>query len=120
MTYKRGDIVWLSKYLRMNLGANVHDLDRPYVIISNNKNNKLCPTVNLAAVTKQVQKSNYPMHVFLNKEEYELEYDSLICTEQVITVNQCEITDKIMSLSKKDIDRLNTAIYIQLIDVKNK
>lgn len=118
MAYKRGDIVWLCKSLNMYLGDNVQDINRPYVIISNNLNNRLCPTVNVACLTKQDSKSNYPMHVLLNKYKYDLEYNSVIYVEQTITVNKNKITERVCSLDKIDLERLNDAVYIQFINEK--
>lgn len=116
MRLQRGDLVWLSKDLRINLGANVQDIDRPFVIISNNINNDRCPTVNIACLSKQTSKANYPMHVFVDKSKYGLEYDGVIYTEQVLTVNKNKIREKVGSLDKEDLEKLNAAIFIQLID----
>lgn len=118
MRLRRGDIVWLSKDLKINLGSNVQDIDRPYVIISNDINNKKCPTVNIACLSKKVNKANYPMHVFILKDKYNLEYDGVIYTEQVLTVNKDKIREKVGSLDNEDLEKLNKAIYTQLIDEK--
>ena len=116
----RGDIFWLNKELSLNLGKNVQFLDRPYVVISNNVNNsnEKSPIVNMACLTKQVSKSKYPMHVLIDGKKYVLDYDSVICTEQVITVNKQELKDRIATLDNDDLERLNKAIAIQLINEK--
>lgn len=116
MKLRRGDLIWLSKDLEINLGKNVQDIDRPFVIISNNINNAKCPTVNIACLSKQVSKAKYPMHVFVEKQKYGLDYDGVIYTEQVLTVNKNKIREKIGSLDDEDLEKLNSAIYIQLID----
>lgn len=116
MRLRRGDLVWLSKDLKINLGKNVQDIDRPFVIISNNINNERCPTVNIACLSKQTSKANYPMHVFIKKDKYDLDYDGVIYTEQVLTVNQNKIREIVGSLDAEDLEKLNQAIYIQLID----
>lgn len=116
MKLRRGDLVWLSRDLNINLGDNVQDIDRPFVIISNNINNEKCPTVNIACLSKQVSKANYPMHVFIKKDKYNLDYDGVIYTEQVLTVNKNKVREKIGSLDKNDLEKLNGAIYTQLID----
>lgn len=118
MKLRRGDLVWLSKDLNVNLGANVQDIDRPFVIISNNINNQKCPIINIACLSKQINKANYPMHVFIEKEKYNLDYDGVIYTEQLLTVNKNKVREKICSLDKDDLERLNNAIYTQLIDEK--
>lgn len=116
MKLMRGDIVWLDPSLSINLGDNVQNIDRPWVILSNNRNNKLCPIVNIACLTKQDSKANYPMHVLINKNKYRLDHNSVICIEQLLTVNADKVVEKIVSLDAEDISRIDKAIYIQLID----
>lgn len=118
MEIRRGDIVWLNQELSCNLGKNVQEIDRPYVVISNNINNRLCPTVNLACLSRQTDKSKYPMHVLIDCSNYNLKHDSVIFVEQLLTVNKNEISKKITRLNKKDMESLNKAICIQLIDEK--
>lgn len=115
---KRGDIVWLNDNLSIRLGRNVQSISRPYVVISNNTNNKFSPTVNLACLSKQTKKSNYPMHVLLDKRKYNLEFDSVIFAEQIMTVNKNEIVEVVDSLDNEDLAKLNKALYIQLITEK--
>lgn len=114
----RGDIVWLRKDLSFNLGENVQDIHRPYVVISNNTNNDLCPTINLACLTKKIGKANYPMHVLIYGAKYGLDFNSVIYVEQIITINKKEIADNIARLDANDLKKLDKAIYIQLIDEK--
>ena len=118
MIYKRGDIIWLCPSLHFELGNNVQSIRRPYVIISNNVNNRLCPTINIACLTNQDSKADYPMHVLLSKNDYKFEHNSVICVEQILTVNKDKIIEKVGSLTKMDLERLNNAIYIQLINEK--
>lgn len=118
MKIKRGDIVWLDSSVHIDLGKNVQDINRPYVIISNNMNNRLAPTVNIACLTKQDSKAKYPMHVLLEKKKYNLEYNSVIYLEQILTVNTEKITDYVCSLDCDDMKKLNKAIYVQLISEK--
>lgn len=116
----RGDIFWLNKDLSLNLGDNVQYLDRPYIVISNNLNNSnpKSPIINMACLTKQVSKAHYPMHVLIEGKKYGLDYDSVICTEQVITVNKKELKDRIATLDDEDLKKLNQAIIIQFINEK--
>lgn len=118
ISVRRGDIIWLDKEtIYRVLGENVQDLNRPYLVISNDINNKKAPTIGIVSITSQIKKSQYPMHVYLSKEKYtNLSYNSIALVEQVKTINKnfvVEITD---SLDKEDIDKLNKAIFIQYID----
>lgn len=117
---KRGDIVWLNEGSKIDLGENVQFLDRPYLIISNDLNNRYSPTINVASLSKNINKANYPMHVLLNRNKYNLDYDSIVLVEQIITVNKNRIDNKIASLDKEDLQKLDKAIFIQLIDAKVK
>ena len=117
MIVKRGDIVWLNEEIPYyELGGSVQSIGRPYIVISNNTNNTLAPTINVASISKQIRKSNYPMHVYLDKEKYGLEYNSVVFTEQVMTIPKDFIKTKIGSLDKEDMAKLNKAIFIQMID----
>lgn len=120
MLIKRGDIVWLNKELSLSLGKNVQDINRPFVVISNNTNNRFCPTVNIACLSKQESKANYPMHILLDKEKYNLEYSSVIYIEQLLTVNKDEIVEIVCSLDNEDLERLDETIYLQLIDERKR
>lgn len=115
---KRGDIIWLKEPLPFleELGENVQYVDRPYIVISNDINNDRCPTINLACISKQISKANYPMHVYLDKKKYNLLYDSVIYTEQIITVNKSFVKNVVANLDKTDLKKLNRAIYIQMIN----
>ena len=117
---KRGCIVWLDDTVSFELGDNVQSIERPYVVISNNSNNRLCPTINIACLTKQESKSNYPMHVVIDKTKYDLEYNSVIYLEQILTVNKNKIEEVVCVLDKEDLKRLNKAIYVQLINENDK
>ena len=116
---RRGDLVWLKPGIEgvKSLGKNVQNMSRPYIVISNNKNNKYSPTIQLAAVSKQVSKSVYPMHVFLSKNNYDcLQHDSIVLLEQVVTVNKELVQRNALSLTKEDLKKVNKAIFMQMID----
>lgn len=113
----RGDIIWLDiNKAKVHLGKNIQNLDRPFAVISNKKNNYYGPTVNIVCLTKKTHKSNYPMHVLINKEKYNLKDDSVILTEQILTVNKNFIKDKVGRLDKEDRERLNKALAIQILE----
>lgn len=119
MNVRRGDIIWLKKDTPLfNIGENVQHPNRPYIVVSNNKNNDKAPTVNLACISKQVKKANYPMHVFLDKNKYDLQYDSVVYAEQLCTVNKSYIKEIVSSLDQKDMKKFNRALYVQVINEK--
>lgn len=117
MKIKRGDIVWLKRETPIfSLGKNVQYSDRPYIVISNNVNNSKCPTINVAAISKQISKANYPMHVYLDKDKYDLKFDSIVLLEQVSTINKSYVNYIKASLDEEDMVKFNRAVFVQLID----
>ena len=115
---KRGDIVWLKPNIDYhNIGGSVQDINRPYIVISNDINNTKANIVNLACISKQIRKSKYPMHVYLDKNKYNLKYNSVAFMEQISTVPKDFINEKIGSLDEDDIKKLNKAIITQMIGI---
>lgn len=122
MNLKRGDIVSV-KNLTYDLGKNVQDNEgkkkRLYIVISNNINNSKSPTINIACLSTQIDKAYYPMHVFLNKKNYNcLDKNNMIMAEQVFTINKDRVKNKVASLIDKDLEKLNKAILVQFIGGK--
>lgn len=116
MNIKRGDIVWLKDNISYhNIGGSVQDINRPYIVISNDINNAKANIVNLACISKQIRKSKYPMHVYLDKTKYNLKYNSVAFMEQIVTLPKDFIKEKVSSLDIEDIKKLNRAIIIQMI-----
>lgn len=114
---KRGDIIWLKDDVPFNeFGGSVQNIERPYVVISNDINNERCSTINIASVSKAINKAAYPMHVYLDKNKYGLKYNSVVFTEQVKTIPKKYIKENIASLDEQDTKRLNQAIYVQMIN----
>ena len=114
---KRGDIVWLKDNVPYyEFGGSVQSTSRPYVVISNDINNEKCTTINIASISKAVKKAAYPMHVYLDKNKYGLKYNSVVFTEQVKTIPKNYIKEKVASLDKEDIKKLNQAVYVQMIN----
>lgn len=113
---KRGDIVCFSKDINVNLGKGVlHLKDRPFLVISNDLNNKLASTVNVAALTKNTEK-DYPMHVFLDKKKYNLCYNSNALLEHVFTVDKNAVKYVIGSLDSEDLKNVDKAVLTQFFN----
>lgn len=115
----RGDLIWLKKNpfaVDTDILLNVQSENRPYLIVSNNENNSKSPTINIVAVTKQTKKDKYPMHFKLDKDKYNLKFDSVVLAEQIRTVNKDKVDEVITSLDAEDLKKLDKVIYIQYID----
>ena len=101
----RGDVYFadLPQVIGSEQGGN-----RPVVIIQNDKGNIFSPTVVIACVTKK-NKRYLPTHVILPK-ELGFEYDSVVMTEQVKTIDKsrlgnfvCHIPDEYMEMVDKSL-----------------
>lgn len=72
---------------------------RPCMIIQNNIGNKFSPTYIVVCLTKQVKiRKNgklLPTQMLLHKEETGLDYDSVICFEQIRTVSKEQLKEKV-------------------------
>lgn len=116
---RRGDIIWLKKdAIPDNFGGSVQSFQRPYIVISNDINNKKAPIVNVACVSTQVKKSNYCMHTFINKDKYGLSRHSVVFAEQVMTIPKEFINCIVGHLDEEDMRKVNKSIYIQMINEK--
>ena len=76
---KRGDIYYadLSPVVGSEQGG-----VRPVLIVQNDIGNKYSPTVNIAAITSQINKGKLPTHVVISAEDNGLPKDSVIGIEK--------------------------------------
>jgi len=106
---KRGDIYYadLSPVTGSEQGGN-----RPVVIIQNDIGNKFSPTVIIAAITSKINKAKLPTHIELSADEYGLQKDSVILVEQVRTIDNKRLQDRIGHLSDALMEQVNKAIEV--------
>lgn len=107
---KRGEIYWSD--LSPVIGSEQAGV-RPILIIQNDIGNKYSRTVIVAIITKQ-DKKNLPTHVKLSKEQYSLEYDSVIMLEQIRTIDKWRIGDKITSLDPVKLREVDEKLTVSL------
>ena len=69
MTIRRGDVYYAD--LRPVVGSEQGGI-RPVLIIQNDVGNRHSPTVIVAAITSQINKSKLPTHVELSARRYEM------------------------------------------------
>lgn len=94
---KRGDIYWTE--FSPSIGSEQFGF-RPSLVIQNDIGNKYSRTVIVAIITSKFKKKDFPTHVFLDKNKYNLEDDSVIMLEQIRTIDKWRIRDKICSLDE--------------------
>lgn len=107
----RGDIVWAKN---VNAKGHIQNKGRPYVVISNNKNNEFSTTI-LAVPLTTKRKKNLPTHynIMLKGKK------NTILAEQIICLNKTDIGDYIDTVSDYDLQQIEERIKIQL-DLKGE
>lgn len=107
----RGDIVWASNPIA---SGHIQKKLRPYLIISNNKNNEHSSTV-LAIPLTTKKKKNLPTHykVIINNKT------NTVLAEQIVCLNKTDIADYIDTINDFDLKQIEDRIKIQL-DLKGE
>lgn len=110
----RGEIYWVD--FGEGKGS-IQGNMRPAVIVSNNKNNKFSPTINVAPITSSTTKTKIPSHVEIRG--CGLEKDSIILVEQTRTVNKTDLKSFIGYCDRDTLLKLNKAIDVQFETKEN-
>ena len=116
MKIRRGDVFYadLSPVVGSDQGG-----VRPVVIIQNDTGNKYSPTIIVAAITSQTNKSNLPTHVVITG-DIKLPKNSVVLLEQIRTIDKRRLRDKVGELDKKVVRNIDNALYISLaLDKEN-
>ncbi|MBA7496818.1 Endoribonuclease EndoA [subsurface metagenome] len=109
---KRGDLVYVN--LEPIIGSETGK-KRPCVIIQNNIGNKYSPVTIVAIITNQKEISKkYPVDVWIDKGEGELNYASIVQCDQIRTIDKRRIIKNIGHLSDSIIQEIDEAIKISL------
>lgn len=87
---------------------------RPVLVIQNDVGNKFSPTVIVAAVTSQLNKSKLPTHLELSASTYGLSKDSVVLLEQLRTIDKRRLKERVGCLDNRFMDRIDRALQISL------
>ena len=111
MEVNRGDIFYadLSPVVGSEQGG-----VRPVLVVQNDVGNKFSPTVIIAAITSQLGKAKLPTHIELNREEYNLNKDSVVLLEQIRTLDKRRLKEKVSSIDKIKMQQVDVAMMISL------
>ncbi|WP_019132013.1 type II toxin-antitoxin system PemK/MazF family toxin [Peptoniphilus obesi] len=111
MLIKRGDIFYadLSPVIGSEQGG-----VRPVVIIQNDVGNKYSPTIIIAAITSQQNKTRLPTHVNVESKDVPLPKNSVILLEQIRTIDKKRLREKIGHFDNGVISEINRALKISL------
>ncbi len=88
--------VWMCNLKKV--GGSIQHGYRPVVVIQNDVGNKFSPTVIVTAITSVNKKNNMPTHVKIEKGI--LDEDSVIITEQILTIEKNSLKKKLGILNK--------------------
>jgi len=108
---QRGDIYYadLSPVIGSEQGG-----VRPVLVIQNDVGNKYSPTIIVAAVTSQMNKSKLPTHLNLQADEYGLSKDSVVLLEQLRTIDKKRLKEHICRLDSVFMNQIDKALQISL------
>lgn len=109
MVVKRGDIFYadLSPVVGSEQGG-----VRPVLVVQNDVGNKFSPTVIIAAITSQINKSKLPTHIEIGADDYGLAKDSVILTEQIRTIDKRRLRERIGRLDDELMEKVNNAMSV--------
>ena len=108
---KRGDIFYAD--LRPVVGSEQGGI-RPVLVIQNDIGNKYSPTVIVAAVTSQINKSKLPTHLELDAKEFGLSKDSVVLLEQVRTIDKSRLREKVCHLDDNFMWQIDRSLRVSL------
>ena len=108
---KRGDIFYAD--LRPVVGSEQGGI-RPVLVIQNDIGNKYSPTVIVAAVTSQINKSKLPTHLQLDTKEFGLSKDSVVLLEQVRTIDKSRLREKVCHLDENFMWQIDKSLRVSL------
>ena len=109
MVVKRGEIYYAD--LSPVVGSEQGGI-RPVLIVQNDVGNKYSPTVIVAAITSQLNKTKMPTHIDIDAKEYGLSKDSVILLEQIRTLDKRRLKEKIGTADDKAMSKVNEALAI--------
>ena len=111
MTIKRGEIYQadLNPVVGSEQGGK-----RPVLVIQNDIGNTYSPTVIVAAITSQINKSRLPTLVEWLAEECGLEKNSVLLLEQIRTLDKQRLLQRITELNPQKMTLVDDALKISL------
>ncbi len=107
---KRGDIYFAD--LSPVVGSEQGGI-RPVVIIQNDVGNHYSPTVIIAAITSQTNKSRLPTHVQVSTYS-DLPKNSVILAEQIRTIDKKRLRERVGHFDEDTMRKIDEALVISL------
>lgn len=111
MEYKKGDIV-LVNFNPQKKSEEISKI-RPAIIISDTQLNEILDLVSVVALTTNLIDNAQPLRVRISKKEF-LKQDSDAMIEQLRSVSKSRIGEKLATLSKEELEKINHGIKAML------
>lgn len=108
---KRGDIFYAD--LSPVVGSEQGGI-RPVLILQNDIGNKHSPTVIVAAITSQINKSKLPTHLSIRASQFGIAKDSVILLEQLRTIDKKRLREKVCHIDSENMKKVDYALKISL------
>ena len=108
---RRGDIFYAD--LSPVVGSEQGGI-RPVLILQNDIGNKHSPTVIIAAITSQINKSKLPTHLSIRAEQFGIAKDSVVLLEQLRTIDKKRLREKVCHIDSENMKKVDYALKISL------
>ena len=108
---KRGDIYYAD--VSPVVGSEQGGI-RPVLVLQNDIGNKYSPTVIVAAITSQINKSKLPTHLAINADKFGIAKDSVILLEQLRTIDKKRLREKVCHIDAENMKKIDYALKISL------
>ncbi|MEA1960105.1 MAG: type II toxin-antitoxin system PemK/MazF family toxin [Bacillota bacterium] len=108
---KRGEIYFAQ--LNPVVGSEQGGI-RPVLVVQNDIGNQYSPTTIILAITSQINKAKLPTHVELRADQFGMERDSVVLTEQIRTIDKTRLKQRIAILNDETMKKVEKALLISL------
>ena len=111
VTVKRGDIYYAD--LSPVVGSEQGGI-RPVLVLQNDIGNKYSPTIIVAAITSQINKSKLPTHLSIRADQFGIAKDSVILLEQLRTIDKKRLRERVCHIDTDNMKKIDYALKISL------
>ena len=111
LVIKRGDIYYAD--LSPVVGSEQGGI-RPVLVLQNDIGNKYSPTIIVAAITSQINKSKLPTHLSIRADQFGIAKDSVILLEQLRTIDKKRLRERVCHIDTDNMKKIDYALKISL------
>lgn len=108
---RRGEVYWADLGKRR---GSEQEGKRPVLIIQNDIGNKYSPTTIVATLTSKLEKKTEKLHVRVPPATSGLPRESMVLTEQLVTISEKRLGERIGKLSDDEMRKVDVALHRSL------